>query len=110
MKILRMAFLVGLLASTGLAQAYGGGIDGNAVLGGGLGGAAGAAVGSAMGGRDGAMIGGALGAVTGVYVASGPARYEPAPRYYYERRGYVDRDDRGWHRGWRHHHREHWDD
>ena len=45
-------------------------VDGNAVLGGALGGGAGAAVGSALGGRDGAIIGGALGGAAGAAIAT----------------------------------------
>lgn len=45
-------------------------VDGDAVIGGALGGGAGAAIGSAVGGRDGAIIGGAIGGATGAAVAT----------------------------------------
>ncbi len=45
-------------------------VDGDAVIGGALGAAAGAVVGSAIGGRDGAIIGGGLGGVMGAVVAT----------------------------------------
>jgi outer membrane lipoprotein SlyB len=44
---------------------WAGRIDGDAVVGGALGGAAGAAIGSAVGGRDGAIIGGGVGGAAG---------------------------------------------
>jgi hypothetical protein len=50
--------------------ALAGGIDGNAVIGGAIGGGAGAAVGSAVGGRDGAIIGGAIGGAAGAAIAT----------------------------------------
>lgn len=45
-------------------------VDGNAVIGGAIGGGTGAAVGSAIGGRDGAIIGGALGGAAGAAIAT----------------------------------------
>jgi hypothetical protein len=91
-------------------------IDGEAVLGGGLGGAAGAALGSIFGGRDTAMLGSAIGAAAGVYVLGDRdhSYYDEGPRrvnhhHYYHGRPY--RYDNGWHRGhhkhWKH---RHWDD
>ena len=56
-----------LIAASG-AQA--GGRDGDALLGGVLGGGVGAVIGNHVGGRDGAIIGGALGAATGVYAVT----------------------------------------
>lgn len=49
---------------------YAGGVDGQAVLGGAIGGGAGAAIGSAVGGREGAIIGGAIGGAAGVAIAT----------------------------------------
>lgn len=60
-----------LLALAALAApTLAGGIDGNAVLGGAIGGGTGAAVGSAIGGRDGAIIGGAIGGAAGAAIAT----------------------------------------
>jgi outer membrane lipoprotein SlyB len=53
-------------------------IDGEAVLGGAIGGGTGAAIGSAVGGRDGAIIGGAIGGAAGAGIATSgrePTRY-----------------------------------
>lgn len=66
---IRKSFAVlflGMLA----VPAYAGGVDGQAVLGGAIGGGAGAAVGSAIGGREGAIIGGAIGGAAGVAIAT----------------------------------------
>lgn len=74
------------------------GVNGDAVIGGALGGAAGAAIGSAMGGRDGAIIGGALGGATGTALMTSNRR-EPSVRreaVYYDDRDYQDN---GQHRG-----------
>lgn len=54
------------LSGTGMANQ----IDGNAVLGAAIGGAAGAAIGSQVGGRNGAIIGGAMGGGTGAAIGS----------------------------------------
>ncbi len=94
-----------------------GNIDGEAVLGGGLGGAAGAALGSMIGGRDAAMLGSAIGAAAGVYVLAdrddhyydhGPQRVDH--HHYYQ--GRKPRYDNGWHRGHykKSHYRRGWDD
>jgi outer membrane lipoprotein SlyB len=90
-----------LVAAAGTVRA--GSVDGEAVLGGALGGAAGAAVGSALGGREGAIVGGALGGAAGVAIAAD----KPKPRYrerevvrVYE---YEDRHDNGLHLGHRKH-------
>ena len=79
------------------SSAQAGSIDGNAVIGGALGGGAGAAVGSAIGGRDGAIIGGAIGGAAGT-AAMASDRREPRVRQrevYYD----DDRHDNGRHRG-----------
>jgi hypothetical protein len=89
-------------------------IDGEAVLGGGLGGAAGAALGSMFGGRDAAMLGSAIGAAAGVYVLGDRdepyydhGRQRVNHHHYYHGRNH--RDDDGWNRGHykqaRHHYR-----
>ncbi|MGH8726765.1 MAG: hypothetical protein ACREV9_01090 [Burkholderiales bacterium] len=93
-------------------------IDGEAVLGGGLGGAAGAALGSMFGGRDTAMLGSAIGAAAGVYVLGDRDQpyYDHEPQrvnhhHYYQGRKYQG--DNGWHRGHykrARHHYKHWDD
>ncbi|MDO9189258.1 MAG: hypothetical protein Q7U24_05270 [Sulfurimicrobium sp.] len=79
------------------SSAQAGSIDGNAVIGGALGGGAGAAVGSAIGGRDGAIIGGAIGGAAGT-AAMASERREPRVR---QREVYYDdgRHDNGRHRG-----------
>lgn len=64
MKRFAIAVVLAGMASTVYA------VDGNAVLGGALGGGAGAAIGSAVGGRDGAIIGGAIGGAAGTAVAT----------------------------------------
>jgi len=79
-----------------------GDVDGKAVLGGAVGGAAGAAIGSAIGGKEGAMIGAGLGGVTGVAVATSDKKEHEAdhvhgqPVYVYEDEGHHDN---GLHRG-----------
>lgn len=93
-----------LLALAALAApAFAGGIDGNAVLGGALGGGAGAAVGSAIGGRDGAIIGGAIGGATGAAIGSKRSKQTVVERevvyeHDYDHHDY-DRHDNGLHRG-----------
>ena len=71
MKRIGLAFILLLsgLSTSALA------LDGEAILGGGLGGAAGAAIGSAVGGRNGAIIGGGIFVLTGTgaYFHAGPA-------------------------------------
>lgn len=52
------------------ATAQAGDIDGAAVIGGGLGGAAGAAVGSAVGGQTGAIVGAGVGGAAGAAIGS----------------------------------------
>jgi hypothetical protein len=84
------------------APAFAGGIDGNAVLGGALGGGAGAAVGSAIGGRDGAIIGGAIGGATGAAIAtkgSKPAVVEKEVVYVHEHGHHDNGLHRGHHKG-----------
>ncbi|MDD5329675.1 MAG: hypothetical protein PHX38_06695 [Sulfuricella sp.] len=71
MKILMVLAMGVLVVSATTAKA---GMDGDAILGGAIGGGAGAAVGSAMGGRDGAIIGGALGGAAGAAVATSDRR------------------------------------
>ncbi|MBZ0104360.1 MAG: hypothetical protein K8H84_01905 [Sulfuricella denitrificans] len=65
--------------------------NGDAAVGGAIGGATGAVIGSAIGGRDAAIIGGLLGGATGVAIATrdndyrreGRVYYRPAPPVYY---------------------------
>ena len=66
----RKQTLVLFALATLAAPALAGGIDGNAVIGGAIGGGTGAAVGSAIGGRDGAIIGGAIGGAAGAAMAT----------------------------------------
>lgn len=118
------------------AQAQASGWDGDAAVGGAIGGATGAVIGSAIGGRDAAIIGGLLGGATGVAIATRddgyrsvervhyrpapPVYYRPAPVRVYERYdyapppryGYAERvvyyNDRPHHgRGWGHERRHH---
>lgn len=72
MKILMLLAMGVLVVSATTAKA----MDGDAILGGALGGGAGAAIGSAMGGRDGAIIGGAVGGAAGVAVATSDRKRE----------------------------------
>lgn len=126
--------LVGALGLALATQAQAG-WDGDAAVGGALGGATGALIGSAVGGRDAAIIGGLLGGATGVAIATRdngyrrvetvqyrpvpPAYYRPVPvqriyytppRYYgYEERVVYSRPEprkgHGWGHEWRHQHR-----
>lgn len=118
-----------------VTQAQASGWNGDAAVGGALGGATGAVIGSAIGGRDAAIIGGLLGGATGVAIATRdsdyrrvetvhyrpapPAYYRPAPAYrVYQRydyappRGYGERvvyyrqgPGYGHPKQWRHNHR-----
>jgi uncharacterized protein YcfJ len=105
--------LIVVLTAALTGQAYAGGWNSDAVVGGAFGGAAGAAIGSALGGRDAAIIGGLLGGATGVAVATrdnqyrrvepvhhrpAPVYYRPAPVYYRPvpvQRVYYERYDNG---------------
>lgn len=109
-----MAVLLMGLSVPALADSRWNQIDGEAVLGGGLGGAAGAALGSMFGGRDAAMLGSAIGAAAGVYVLGDRdepyydhGRQRVNHHHYYHGRNH--RDDDGWNRGHykqaRHHYR-----
>lgn len=97
MKLFAGATGLALLALCA-ASAQAGSIDGNAVIGGALGGGAGAAIGSAVGGRDGAIIGGAVGGATGTALMANDRRQTRVVR---EREVvYVDdHHDNGRHRG-----------
>ncbi|MGV1100389.1 hypothetical protein ACUUL3_13400 [Thiovibrio sp. JS02] len=99
----RMGILAFCVISSFSAPAMAGDIDGKAVLGGAVGGAAGAAIGSAIGGKEGAMIGAGLGGVTGVAVATSDKK-EPEVVHVKEKVVYVHEDehhDNGLHRGHR---------
>jgi outer membrane lipoprotein SlyB len=90
------------------APVFAGGIDGNAVIGGAIGGGTGAAVGSAIGGRDGAIIGGAIGGATGAAIATKGSKRTAVEKEVV----YVDEHDHhdnGLHRG-HHKHRHGRDD
>jgi len=94
--------LVLFALSTLVSPALAGGIDGNAVIGGALGGGAGAAVGSAVGGRDGAIIGGAIGGAAGAAIATSGSKETKVvtKEVVVEKEVYVrDRHDNGLHRG-----------
>lgn len=54
------------------------GVDGKAVLGGAIGGAAGAAVGSAVGGKTGAIVGAGVGGAAGAAIATSDNNSAPA--------------------------------
>lgn len=83
--------LIGVLTLALAAQAQASGWDGDAAVGGAIGGATGAVIGSAIGGRDAAIIGGLLGGATGVAIATRDndyrrvetVHYRPAPPAYY---------------------------
>lgn len=104
----RQPSLVLLALAALAAPAFAGGIDGNAVIGGALGGGAGAAVGSAIGGRDGAIIGGAIGGATGAAIATKGSKRTVVERdvVYEDEHGHHDN---GLHRG-HHKHRHDRDD
>jgi hypothetical protein len=94
--------LVLFALSTLAFPALAGGIDGNAVIGGALGGGAGAAVGSAVGGRDGAIIGGAIGGAAGAAIATSGSKETKVvtKEVVVEKEVFVrDRHDNGLHRG-----------
>lgn len=82
--------LIGTLTLALAAQAQASGWDGDAAIGGAIGGGTGALIGSAIGGRDAAIIGGLLGGATGVAIATSDngyrrverVHYQPAPVYY----------------------------
>lgn len=100
----KIGTLVAMLAVLAVVPAHAHGVDGDAVIGGALGGAAGAAIGSAMGGRDGAIIGGALGGATGTALMTSNRRESSVRREVI----YVDgHHDHGRHRGHYKHHRGH---
>lgn len=74
-------------------------VDGGAVIGGALGGAAGAAVGHSVGGQNGAIIGAAIGGGAGAAIGSSPAPQaaQPAPVHAVApaaQRSYDDDDER----------------
>jgi outer membrane lipoprotein SlyB len=64
--ILAFCVMISSVSTSALAE----GVDGKAVLGGAIGGAAGAAVGSAVGGKTGAIVGAGLGGATGAAIAA----------------------------------------
>jgi len=77
-------------------------IDGNAVIGGAIGGGTGAAVGSALGGRDGAIIGGALGGAAGAAIATSGSKPATQTREVIVQKEVVyvpEHHDNGLHRG-----------
>jgi outer membrane lipoprotein SlyB len=86
-------------------------IDGRAVIGGALGGAAGAAVGSAVGGRGGAVIGAGIGGATGAAVATS-GKSTPAPVTTVVQREVVVVHEDEWHDNGKHkgQHKHHYHD
>ncbi|MFA6901037.1 MAG: glycine zipper domain-containing protein [Desulfurivibrionaceae bacterium] len=58
--------MISSISTSALAE----GVDGKAVLGGAIGGAAGAAVGSAVGGKTGAIVGAGVGGAAGAAIAT----------------------------------------
>ena len=76
-------------------------LDGEAIVGGALGGAAGAAVGSAVGGRNGAIVGAGVGGAAGAAVATSGRKAKQREVVYAE----DDDHDRGKHK--KHHKRKH---
>jgi outer membrane lipoprotein SlyB len=98
----RKQALVFFALATLAAPTLAGGIDGNAVIGGAIGGGTGAAVGSAIGGRDGAIIGGAIGGAAGAAIATSGSKETKVvtKKVIVEKEVYVrDRHDNGLHRG-----------
>ena len=97
---------VALILCSGLSCSAGAaGLDTDAVIGGGIGGAAGAAVGSVVAGRDGAIIGAAVGGGAGAAIATSDSATKVTGVK--ERVVYEDDDhhDHGLHRG--HHKHKH---
>lgn len=116
----RCALLILLAGMSSTAPAHDTGYNDNMVMGSILGGMIGAVIGNEAGGRDGAILGSAIGAATGTAMASREryrANYRekviasPPHNEYYEPRVIYfhgdDHRDRGWHRGYWGHHREH---
>ncbi|HIJ90825.1 MAG: hypothetical protein OEV89_08990 [Desulfobulbaceae bacterium] len=66
----RVGILAFCVISSISTSALADGVDGKAILGGAIGGAAGAAVGSAVGGKTGAIVGAGLGGAAGAAVAT----------------------------------------
>jgi len=95
----RLGILAFLVISSISTPVMAGDVDGKAVLGGAVGGAAGAAIGSAIGGKEGAMIGAGLGGVTGVAVATSDQKEPHAHAQGQTVYVYEDHHDNGLHRG-----------
>lgn len=88
-----MIFRIGLVFAVMLSASmhlHAGSIDGNAVIGGALGGATGAAVGSAVGGKNGAIIGAGIGGATGAALMASESKDKHDDHYHH---------DNGLHRG-----------
>jgi uncharacterized protein YcfJ len=75
--------LIGVLTLAMAAQAQASGWNGDAAVGGAIGGATGAVIGSAIGGRDAAIIGGLLGGATGVAIATRDNGYRRVETVHY---------------------------
>ena len=110
MKIIPSAALSLLLLAP--VPALAGNLDTDALLGGALGGGVGALLGSELGGRNGAILGSAVGGAVGTAFTT--RRQEPRRVIYVERPRreviYVDRHDKGWHRGHYKNKHRHYDD
>jgi hypothetical protein len=100
-QIMKSTLLMALVISVSTWAMPAAAIDGDAVIGGALGGAAGAAVGSAVGGRNGAIVGAGVGGAAGAAVATSGRK---------EHR-YTDDDhhDHGKHKGHHKHKHKHHD-
>jgi outer membrane lipoprotein SlyB len=68
--ILAFCVMISSISTPAMAE----GVDGKAVLGGAIGGAAGAAVGSAVGGKTGAIVGAGVGGAAGAAIATSDSK------------------------------------
>ena len=96
--ILAFCVMISSISTPAMAE----GVDGKAVLGGAIGGAAGAAVGSAVGGKTGAIVGAGVGGAAGAAIA---ADDKPAKKVVVIHE--EDHHDNGRHRGQYKHHKGH---
>jgi len=92
---MKTALLTALVISVSTWAMPAAAIDGDAVIGGALGGAAGAAVGSAVGGRNGAIVGAGIGGAAGAAVATSGKQERHREVVYVE----DDHHDHGKHKG-----------
>jgi len=99
--ILAFCVMISSISTSALAE----GVDGKAVLGGAIGGAAGAAVGSAVGGKTGAIVGAGVGGAAGAAVATSDNEKPVKKKVVYVHED--EHHDNGRHLGQKKHHKGH---